>query len=388
MTLQITPYAVPVVLTAALTFTLAAVVSRRRPPGVVPFVLLMVAVTEWLLAYALELSSVELAGRLLWARVEYLGITSIPVLWLIYVLQYTGRAERLSGANIALLAIIPVATNLMVWTNDAHGLHWASVAMDPRGALAVTYGPWFWISASYAYILLLLGAVFLFQAFLRAPDLYRGQVGSMLVATLTPWIGNGLYISGLSPLGDLDLTPFGFAVTGVAMTWGMRRYRLLEIVPLARHAVVEGMRSAVIILDMDGRVVDLNPAAERTVGRSASDMIGKQARKLFSDQRDLVDQFSDVEEVHTEIALGLGEAARYFELRISPLTTRRGRRMGRLIVLLDVTERKRQSQQLERVTEIFSSTVEHLIVTVERGADKSELHSYLSTIRQEFEGLS
>ena len=50
-----------------LTLTLAVIVWRRRPPGGISFVLLMLAVSEWLLAYALELGEHQSKGARWWA---------------------------------------------------------------------------------------------------------------------------------------------------------------------------------------------------------------------------------------------------------------------------------------------------------------------------------
>ena len=66
----------------------------------------------------------------------------------------------------------------------------------------------------------------------------------------------------------IDPTPFAFAVTGVALTWALLRQQFLDIMPVARAAVFEGMRDGVLVLDTDNRIVDLNPEAERMIGKS------------------------------------------------------------------------------------------------------------------------
>ena len=56
------------------------------------------------------------------------------------------------------------------------------------------------------------------------------------MGVLMPWVGNALYISGLSP--HLDLTPFGFTLTGLAGAWGLFGAQLLDIVPVARDTTI------------------------------------------------------------------------------------------------------------------------------------------------------
>ena len=66
--------------------------------------------------------------------------------------------------------------------------------------------------------------------------------------------------------GGLDPTPIAFTVSGACFTWGIYRYRLFGLVPVARDMVVDSMDDGVIVLDAQRRLVDLNAAAERYTG--------------------------------------------------------------------------------------------------------------------------
>jgi len=346
---------VPLGIAAAVSVLLALFAWRRRPaPDATPFVLLMLAVAEWSLAYALRLAGTDLATKLFWAKVRYLGIVIVPAAWLIFALQYTGRGKWLTRRNLTLLAIEPLCMLLLVWTNDWHGLYWSSVRLDEVGSFATfgsTHGVAFWIHMVYSYLLLLIGAFLFVQALVRSPRLYRGQAVAILGGVLAPLAGNVVSTLGLGPFPHLDLTPFAFTLTGLAMGWGLFRFRLLDIVPVARDVVIESMSDAVVVLDVQDRIVDLNPAAQAILGCTASEVIGQPVTQGLSDQPDLVRRYRDVTESHTEIVLGEGVAQQYYDLRISPLHDRRGRLTGRLIVLRDITERKQAEEELQRAKE-------------------------------------
>ena len=81
-----------------------------------------------------------------------------------------------------------------------------------------------------------------------------------------PWAGNVLYLSRALPVAGLDLTPIAFAVSGACFTWGIYRYGLFGLLPIARDMVVDSMEDGVIVLDEHRRLVDLNAAAERYTG--------------------------------------------------------------------------------------------------------------------------
>jgi PAS domain S-box-containing protein len=355
-------YVWPLLVTAAILAALALFAWRRRPtPGAGAFALLMVAASEWALGYALELGSTTLLAKVFWADVQYLGIVVVPGAWLVFVLRYVGAEEWLSRRNLALLAIEPVVMLALVRTSAAHGLVRSSVRLDSSGpfpALDYSYGVVFWINAAYSYVLLLVGILLLLHVSLRPPHLYRRQVIVLLIGLLAPWVGNVLYISGLRPFSYLDPSPFAFILTGLAVVGGLFRFRLLDLVPIARSAIIESMDEGVLVLDAQDRVVDLNPAAAEVIGQPISEIIGRPADQILSAWPGMVERYHDVAETRTQITLEVGDAQRTYDLRISPLYDRRGRLVGRLFVSLDVTKRKQAEKSLREEKEIFFSILQ------------------------------
>jgi PAS domain S-box-containing protein len=353
MYLQSALYVLLLIIAAAVSVALVFYVWRRRPaPGATPLALLMLAVAIWSLGYALEVGSTNLSAGIFWAKVEYFGIVPLSVTWLAFALQYTKREKWLTRRNVILLAIVPVITLLLAWTNEFHGLIWSEVGLDVSDRLPgldLTYGRWFWVNAGYIYLSLLFGSFLLLQTILRSPHLYRRQAGALLIGMLAPWAGNALYLSGLSPIPHLDLTPLFFTVSGLALAWSLFRFQLLDIVPVARDAVIESMADGVLVLDAQNRIVDLNPTVQQILARPASEIIGQPAAQVLAARSDLVERYRNVTEAQTEIVLGEGDAQRHYDLRISPLYDRRRDRLtGRLIVLRDVTERVWAEEEVKK----------------------------------------
>ncbi|HEX9373436.1 MAG TPA: histidine kinase N-terminal 7TM domain-containing protein [Roseiflexaceae bacterium] len=351
---QYTPYALPLITASVISAVLAVYAWRRRPaPGAIAFVVMMLAVAEWTLGYTLELGSADQPSIVFWARAEYLGIVVGPVAALVLAIEYTGREQWLTRRRLALLAVVPLITLLLVWTNDFHGLIWSEIRIDRSAAFAmldVSYGPWFVVHALYSYLAMLLGIVLVVLAFIYSSRPYRGQAAVLALSAIVPLAGNLLYLTKQSPFPHLDLTPFAFTLAGLLWAWGLFRYHLLDVVPVARDAVIESMGDAVIVLDAQSRIVDINPAAQRIVGRTAGQAIGQPAGQVLSDRHDLVERYRDAIEVQDEIALG-DQPQCFYDLRISPLYSRPGRLAGRLIVLRDITDRKSAEVALYRAKE-------------------------------------
>ena len=394
MNWQYTPYLLPLVITAAISATIAFLAWRRRPaPGAMPLVYLMLAVCEWSLGYAVGMASADLPAKVFWAKVQYFGIVSVPIMWLFLVLQYTHLERWLTRRNRLLLAIMPLLTLLLAWTNESHSLIWSDIRLDTSGSFSVlylSYGAFVWVWVIYSYSLILLGSVLLLQALVRSPHLYRGQTGALLIGALAPWVGNVLRISGLNPFPHLDLTNFAFTLSGLAAAWALFRFRLLDIVPVARDAVIESMDDGVIVLDAQNRIVDLNPGAGRIIGCSIAEAIGQPATQVLSDWPDLVERYHGVTEARAEIALGEGEAQRHYDLRLSPLYDRRGRLTGRLAVLCDIAEHKRAEEELREYRDhlerlVGERTAELTRINEQLGQEITERKRAEEELRQAYE---
>jgi len=352
----VSPFAVAVLGAAAVCLAVAGFAARRDAPGARSCAVLMVVVAIWEIGYGLELVSTTLASKVFWAKIQYVGIVLTPVAWLVFAARYAGRDRWLRPPALLLLLVQPAIMLLVVWTNERHGLVWARTAIDGSGPypmLILDHAPLFWVNIAYAYVLTLAGTAALLPAARRARHLYRSQAVVVLVSALTPWLGNVAYILGLG--GGYDLTPFGFALTGLGAAWGLTRFQLLDLAPVARDRVVEGMGDAVYVLDAHDRLVDVNPAALHLLGRPPADVIGRHVAEVFGERRDLVDPAVGPGAPAAEVVVGAGLERHYYDRRVSVLLDRRQRPSGRLVVLRDVTERRRAEASLRESTAMLDA---------------------------------
>lgn len=377
MALLYSVYLVPLLIAAVVAVGLAVLAwGRRAIPGAGAMALLMGMVAVWALAYVGELAAPSLRGKLAWTCLEYLAVVSLPVIWLTFVLHYSGLTQWARRRNLLLVCIVPALTLLILWT-DCLGLHhmfYAGLRMQSDGGMPMLVpvpGPWYWVNVVYGYSLSLLGAILAVNMVLRSPQLFRGQAVVLILGLLAPWVGNLLYMLGQSPVPHLDLTPFGFLGTGFAALWGLLHYRLLEIMPVARAAVVEGMEHGVVVVDISQRIVDVNPAARRILGLSSNSLIGNPLVQVLPELCDLAGYAgSEVHMVRT-----VQDDARQYDVQVSGLLNRKGRPSGWMITLRDSTERRRNQQALERsetkYRQLFSTMTEgfalHEIICDDQG---------------------
>lgn len=355
------PYILPLILAAVVSGWVVIYAWRRRNmPEATALSLMAFAITEWLLGYALEIAGADLPTKLFWGKSQYIGITLIPLAWFVFAHHHENQNKRIALWNLLLLMAIPVITVALAFTTETHGLIWKTVEIERSGsfsALSVTHGVGFWAQSAYSYILLLTGTFIIGRSLKRRQGLYRGQFFAIIVGLAAPWIGNVLYISGLSPIPHLDLTPFAFTVTVLALALGIFGYQLVNISPIARDLIVDGMSEGVIVINMQGRIADINPAAGRMIGVRISHSLGKPLAEALAPWPHLVERFRDVIEARDQIVVGEGEAQRRYEIHISPLRDRQANLLGRIITIRDTSQTALPQPRYAIQEEILSQTI-------------------------------
>lgn len=318
------------------------------------FLLYALSATGLLITYALELLSADLNTMLVWLRLEYFFSLPIPIYFVLFILCYTGYRRHLKKQHIILLFIIPVLHLLAVWTNQLHGLNWQTTGVVEVNGLLMfdrTYGPMFWIGIIYLYSVNVAAVIIMIVWLYRSPHLYRGQLVSLIAAMVLIWTSSILTITGATIVPRLDLTPFGYALAVIPVAIGLFRYKLIDLMPAAHELILKVMSDAVLVIDSQNRIVDLNPAAEKLLTVRASHVVGKKVSRVFSNSIDLIERYEDVAEAEGELEYVQEGKSHYFDLRISSIADPQRQSTARVVVLRDITRLKEAEAANQRYVE-------------------------------------
>jgi PAS domain S-box-containing protein len=372
MNFQYSPYILPLIAAALLSGWVALYSFNQRglhgarPQGAVSLGVLAIAIAEWCLGYALEIAGADLPTKLLWGKLQYIGIVTVPLMWFFFAINHANRARRLTPRIETLLTVVPAITVLMAFTTELHGLIWKEIGVIQVGsfsALKVTPGIWFWVHSAYSYLMLLAGTVIILRSIGRSKGTFRIQTGLLLVAQFVPWVGNVLYLTHLGPMPFLDPTPFAFALSAIALTLGVYGFRLIDLSPLARDSVIEEMRDGMVVFDQRDLIVDINPAAQRLIGVTAPQAIGQPAGMVFKAWAHLIDRYAHASEMLDEVNLGTEQAPDWFELRLSPLHDTRKHPIGRVLVVRNISRRKAAEERLAQLSRAVEASPVSIVIT-------------------------
>ncbi len=357
MNFEITPYAVISAIGAIMAVIVAAIAYQRQDvPGGKSLSLLSIAAACWSGGAALEYASPGISDQILWSKFEYIGTVSCPILLLTFALEYNHMTSWLTRRNIALLFIVPLVTLLLAFTNEWHALIWSSFTPSPAGNNLTIFGHGiaFWIGAvGYSYLIMLVGTVLLIKGAFNLQSPYRSQLVLVVTAALTPWVINAIYLAGLSPAPGLEPTPLAVVFTSAFFALAIFQFQLLELVPVARHTIIETMTDGMLVLDQQNRVVDANPAAQSIFGNNPTISIGSYVGDIFSNWRELRKLFlQNNPEARSELTIQTSNG-RFIEISISPVHDRKDRFSGQFVVLRDITEKKNIQDEIQAANEIL-----------------------------------
>ena len=318
------------------------------------------AATIWAITEGMLYLGFDIETSMLITKVQYFGIAALPPFALLFGLSIFGLESWISRVIRLALFIIAVTIVLLVWTNPLHRLiftEYYPIQTGPFPMLGLKHGSMWWAIILYHYFLVAVLSIILVRQVVTSSGYYRSQAGIMVVAVVFVWLSNAVYVSGKSPVPNMDISPIAFVLVAGAMAWGFYRYRLLDILPVAKTKIFQSLDDIILVTDKENRILDLNRVAESVFKVKASQIIGQEAVKAFNK----FPQFSKVfaEKASTEIYLNPDGPEQVYDLRVSFITDKNGSMLGKTIVLRDITDKKKAEESLKQSEERYRSLIEN-----------------------------
>lgn len=343
---------------------------RRAEPGAEALCAFSLLGAAWLVCDALALLAPTPAATL---RLSQAAIVCAPLLtpaWLAFVLAYTEHFSRAARVAVGMMTAWCVVYGGLALTNDAHRLVLSTWQVVPDGSLlrfAYALGPLGWAQTALVWTALMISFGVILLAYAGTGARTRHLSRWIVAGGLVPLALNMTYLLGFGPL-EKDFTPLALAVSAGAFALGLARYQFLDLRPIARATLVDDLREGMLVLDARGRIADLNPAMRRILG-APNGLLGQSLADVAPALAEAIAAARAM-----PFRIGTGSDERHFDLRISPLTDRAGRPSGHLVLLYDVTRRRRERAALGRANAALSAA------NVELKARNEELDSFGHTV--------
>ena len=328
--------------------------KRKNVHGAVEISNLMFLIGIYAFLIAFEVASATVEGKIFWTKISYVGAVSVPVLYFVFIMRFTGHDNAITIRKKLFLYFLPFVTLILALTNEKHHLIWSGFSpISPKtNLMEFHHGIWFWLGyMAYDYILLIVATIALFKYIFWQKKKFRKQGLVIFVAGMCPWIGGLLYVTNGNPIIGFDISPATTLISGFLLVYAMLKVNFLDLVPIARETLVETLQDGIIALDEKNRVQDVNAAACEYLGSLNKSLLGEPLDETNVTDRSLLNAVISTES-YEQFELKSEKDTK--TLRISKQMIK-GEVGSRLVVIRDVTEQISKEMKIRAGEERYKS---------------------------------
>ncbi|MDX2074924.1 MAG: histidine kinase N-terminal 7TM domain-containing protein [bacterium] len=312
--------------------------QNRQIRGVLTFSLYAFCQAQWTLGYIFELIASTLQEKIFWDNFQYLGSFLVPVNIFVFALTYTTKISMKRIVQLSLgLSLFPLIGTLLAFTNESHGLvasNYEIIANNPFNILHYDFGDMLGVLAIYSYVLSFAGIFLLFRHNSKVTGLFRIQLWLIIIGLVIPLVSSFSFIFDITLNGQRDFQPITFGLGNIFIAIGLFRYKIFNLVPVARERVLQSMNDAVIIVDNDQRIMDINPIAKEMLFKGVSPL-----GKFVNESLLWLAPHITTTNIETELQIWDGDKRTYYELMTNEILDDNQKRSGSLILIRDVTDK-------------------------------------------------
>ena len=320
---------------------LCYVYTQRHKTGGKLSMSLLALVTLWLIAQGLEFAVETLEHKLIFANIQYIPITLIPVFYFFLALDFS-RKDRFPRKKslLPLFLIIPAVLNVLLWSDPWHGLIRQDLRLITAGlfpTVGKTFGPVMIPFTLYNFSLTALTLFILGRAWADRSFQHRMQAKYLFIGLLVPMTATLLHLMGID-YHNIDATPYSFAITESLLTFGIFRYGLFDLMPVALSHVFEEMKPGMIVCDREYRLTDINPSARQMLDLKEQNIVGIPVIAAFAHIPELMRVIEKGHSGTEEISYRRGTDQYYYDVTVTELDNDKGISLGWMAQIYDVTE--------------------------------------------------
>ena len=351
---------------------------HRRAPGATWLVATLGAQLLWIAAYTGGLVVTSPLWRASAEALSWVGIALLGPLFLAFALAYTGRGSLVDSRWFRVAFVVPAATVPLAATHPFHSLLWhgfdvvpvfglvgARYAIQPWGYVAVVAS----LAAAGAGVLLLVGTVVSYG------PLYRREAIAVALSTVPPAAAAVVWLAGVGPWPSINFAGVLFLPHVLLDAYAFVGTHMFDTNPTTQRAAERGALSdlddPLLVVDPDGRVVNMNARARRLFDAGHVRLPRPVAALVGAD----VDALRAADEFEPE-----GRDAVY-AVSYTPLTDPGGSEVGAILVFYDITTVRRQKQRLSVLNRVLRHNLRNQLNVVEGRAELIEAEATDPSVR-------
>ncbi len=314
----------------------------------------------WALAELFQHISITVDSFYFWVQVEDFGSIFVPMLFYLFVYQYTENAmvsvRRFTALFLGSIIFLFIDTQLFVFHLGQEAVRWTKYGFSE------SFTPYFAFLVIW-FVGLLLAALYRLWQFQREESnaLRKQQIRLIAFAVAIPVLA-GAITDGILPILGYDLFELAMVLTSVMsaiIAYAIFKYKLFAIEPeiISQH-MFRAIPDAVLLTDATGRIQEYNAVAEQFFVANKATLLGVSVKNLlpfipWDDEFYINPVMPGTREYTGEVRRTGTDKLLYARVIVSKVHRQIGATLGYILVIADITDMKVQSDQLEtRLKEI------------------------------------
>jgi PAS domain S-box-containing protein len=359
--------------------------QHRYIRGARPFTWLAGGQILTILGFIVELVSANLETKVFWDTFQWLTAAFLVTLpFLAFAVQFSEHKLDAPSFTWGIVGTFLVVFAAFVLTDKIHHLFYSNprlTADTPFRDLTYDFTwPIYIYLLLYAYGANLYGIILLIQRAFQTNKGIHPQYLIVAFGFLLPLVFSLFTLSNIQITFQRDLTPVAFAIGSLIAAWGLFRYGLFDILPIARESLFESTTDAVIVLDPRNRITDINKAALTLLGKQKEETLGHAPKIAFTNWPTLIEVINNPFVQRKEVSMTREGKVLFFDVNISPILDNKRELVGRLLMGRDITRfkslendhrslSKEMEQRIEKQIKALQDTSERYRTIVENHPD-------------------
>jgi len=346
----------------ALIILMFYILKKEKRPITYAFLGIIISCAVCCLGYVLAIHD-DLTGNpnIRFSYVAFFGEFFAPVFFLISGIIFA-KGELKLNYKYWIIMLIPVISNVLLWTNDYHHLFFSSY----NSFADITYGPYFYTIHLIMMYGCMLGGIYYYIKFsIKNAGFFSKQAIVIVIGAAIPllfnisWvIGNAINNNILKFNINYDILPLTFSAMTLLYWFAIFKLDFLNVIPIALQRVVDCITDSFVIINTNYELIDYNKSFMDKIVKSNEVIRKENIFSLFAGKgllegnekealRDLINAAIENRRTVTP-ERDIEKSDRIFNIEITPIFSEK-RCLGIIILFKDITElKKSQNAMIEQ----------------------------------------
>lgn len=347
MLFQFNSTLIPYLFALAITLPFVFNIFRLKPDQTLRITTFMLICSIiWVVSSIMELAVTSLPGKIIFYGIGYVALAFVPVAFFALSAKLIGLMRFIKKDVLIALSIIPVIDIIAEVTNHSILFVNDNLVLKANGAIGPTPHNFLqiitWVGTGYSWTLVFFIILFLIIVAAGRQKYFRRQALLLLFSLIIVLAFEIIYIFNVFP-ELLNIAPAALCICWVIYwIFGYRYFKLGEFIPVNYESIIDNINDCVIVLDKKGMINFVNNRANKLFSIGA-DYIGKPLDFYWPDYNH--SPGTDIPRVE-DIEIKVQGRKKYIELSESTIKKEK-EKIGRLIILKDITERKMYEEKIK-----------------------------------------